>query len=131
MACPENCTARRMNAFFSSWNVNPIYAEHLSEGQLVDEAQGCQLVEAGKRIAVFDLADTPRCNEVVHNIHFLSDASALFLYISERQPMLFSDFPQTLACLIDYLDSVIHWVSHPFPIYEWMGQQCRGGANTA
>ncbi len=51
---------QRRNGLFSTWNVNPVYAEHLSEGQLVDEAQGCQLVEAGKSIAVFDLAKASR-----------------------------------------------------------------------
>ncbi len=65
-----------ISAFYLPANVNPIYAEHLSEGQLVDEAQGCQLVDTGKRIAVLDLADTPRCNEVVHNLRFLSEALA-------------------------------------------------------
>ena len=104
--------------FFSSWNVNPIYVEHLSEGQLVDEAQGCQPVDTGKRIVILDLADTPRCNEVVHNLRFLSEALALFLYILERQPMLFSDLPQTLACLID---SVVHWVFHSFPYIRMDG----------
>ncbi len=38
---------QRRNRFFGSWNVNPIYVEHLSEGQLVDETQGCQLVDTG------------------------------------------------------------------------------------
>ena len=110
--------ASSRNGFFGGWNVNPIYAEHLSEGQLVDEAQGCQLVEAGQRIAVFDLAEAPRCNEVVHNLHFLSEALALFLYIFECQPMLFSNLPQALAWLID---SVVHWVFHSFPYIRMDG----------